>query len=206
MLKTPPATPCVFGGNMDVISRLDTVKIPSAPIGFRKLAIKAQAQYDHIGLSAALISDPESTGNCGHNYNPATRTRWTITPTTTLVNTPEAGASRKYRAVPRWLMFCTSWKKFRYCSKALKAAQMQKMLMQIQEKTLWRHKEFGVSAERLSRSWRRTQRTKARRNAKASISREILAGDRMSKGLPVIALYNYQCPTLYSFFSCLAAC
>ena len=58
--------------------------------------------------------------------------------------------------------------------------------MQILVKTLLRHKEFGISAGRLSRSWRPTQRTKARRSARASDSREILTGDRMFEDLLVV--------------------
>ena len=47
---------------MDVMSRLDTVKIPSAPIGLKKLAINAQAQYDHFGLAIAIRTDATTVG------------------------------------------------------------------------------------------------------------------------------------------------
>lgn len=81
------------------------------------------------------------------------RTRWTVKPTTILVRAPDIGAGRKRKAVPRGVIPCTSWKKkFKYCSNALNAAHMQNTLTQMQENPLWRHKEFGINAGRLSRS------------------------------------------------------
>lgn len=47
---------------MDVMSRLDTVKRPSAPIGLKRLAIKAQAQYDHLGFAIAISIDATIVG------------------------------------------------------------------------------------------------------------------------------------------------
>ena len=72
----------------------------------------------------------------------------------------------------------------------LKAAQMQKTLKQIEEKILFRQREFGINVGRSSRSWRPTQKMKARENTKDRISSVIFVGDRMPEELPVIALYD----------------
>lgn len=47
---------------MDVMSRLEIVKRPSAPIGLKKLAMKAQAQYDHLGFAIAIRMDATIVG------------------------------------------------------------------------------------------------------------------------------------------------
>ena len=54
VLKTPPASPCVFFENEAEIRRFETVKSPSAPMGLKRRAGKAQAQYDHLGFTSAI--------------------------------------------------------------------------------------------------------------------------------------------------------
>ena len=54
VLKTPPARPCVCGGKMEVISKLEIVKRVSAQIGVRHVAKKAHVQYDNSSLTSAI--------------------------------------------------------------------------------------------------------------------------------------------------------
>ncbi|KAL8802712.1 MAG: hypothetical protein Q9200_006491 [Gallowayella weberi] len=54
--KTPPARPWVFIGNLEVMRRLDMVNIASAPMGFRRIAGKANAQYVAVGCIRAINS------------------------------------------------------------------------------------------------------------------------------------------------------
>ncbi|KAH0121704.1 integral membrane protein, partial [Aureobasidium melanogenum] len=54
VLNTPPATPCSPGGNIEVMRRLATVNMPSAPTGLKNWATKAQRQYDQFGLMMAI--------------------------------------------------------------------------------------------------------------------------------------------------------
>ncbi len=95
--------------------------------------------------------------------------------------------------MPRGEIFWTDWKKkLRYCSNALKAAQIRKTFMQMQEKILLRQRELGISAGWLRRSCRPTQRMNIKRKAKERIKRERLVGVRIDDVLPVIALCGCQ--------------
>lgn len=77
---------------MDVISRLDTVKMPPAPMGFKKLAKKAHAQQDQLGCAIAISTEASTHRMVVAMTIQYELMRCTTSPTTTFVRAPEMGA------------------------------------------------------------------------------------------------------------------
>ncbi|KAG9606398.1 integral membrane protein, partial [Aureobasidium melanogenum] len=69
VLNTPPATPCSPGGNIEVMRRLATVNMPSAPTGLKNWATKAQRHRDNTckydNPVSADAMDKQTNSNIG---------------------------------------------------------------------------------------------------------------------------------------------
>ena len=117
VLKTPPASPCVFAGKTEVITRFEMVNRVSAQMGVRRVTQNAMYQYGHVLSINAISNELRLVSPTVIEMSRFAETVGTSRPVTILVTAPEKTIGRNRMLV--WMADspCTSWKNrvIKYC-------------------------------------------------------------------------------------------